>query len=364
LCDDIWIGIDGGATSVKARAVQVLEGRCLSPVGRGVEREFGTGTDFRPLPVEEQAKRLAAPGADLAPGEREAGAERIEVYANTVGAVIAELPPGFESARVRLALCAPGRSGGDRRGLLVVRSGPRQPGFLDELEAALEARALDIAVPPTWIESDGTAATWGEQYGAHGAFVSVGNAFAVGCGTGVAESLKLNGRLCEPGDFPEGWRAPWSHEPGQGCAEDRISMAALGRRWREAAGSADQAHPFPESAACAGDTAACDVLSDMAGALARFVADRIALLHRSDVVLQRVVLAQRAAALLSEPRITACFGEPLRTRLTECLARSSHAGAYLTGGRLEPDFIVPSGLRCAPILGAVARALGWPAEVD
>jgi predicted NBD/HSP70 family sugar kinase len=352
--NDVWIGVDGGATSVKAGAVRVLDGGRLALLGAPVEHAFGAEPGFSPVELGRQLTELARGCVDVGAEERAAGAHRIGVYAQAVCELARRAPEVADRGSVQLALCAPGRTGSDRRGLLAVRNGPRQPRFLDELERALRDGSLPRLRPPASIDSDGTAAGWGEQFGVDGAFVGVEHAYAVGCGTGVAESLKVDGRLCEAQGFPDGWRVPWQADESGRCEEDKLSMSALTRRWREVGEDSARACAYPEPAARAGLQVARGVLQELARALADFLAERFTLLQARGVLLQRVVLAQRAAALFADPELEVCFAAPLRARLEQGIGSAARG----------PGFLVPSRLRSAPVLGTVARALGWPAQVD
>ena len=243
--------------------------------------------------------------------------------------------------RARLALCAAGRPGRDGRGLAVVRHGPRDPRLLDRVEEGLAVTGLVGGTGPAEIHSDGTAAGWGEEWAVDGAFAGVANAYLVGCGTGVAEALKVDGQLLEPSAFPGDWRAPWEADADGGCAEDRVSMAVLARRWRELA--PDASEPFPEAAARSGSALAAGVLADTAEDLARFIAARIAHLDACGVRLQRVVLGQRAADLFADAALRRSFADPL----VECLSVAPSAVP-------ARELVVASRLRAAPALGAVA----------
>lgn len=173
------VGVDLGASRV--RAYRVLCG----PEGLWAEEraEAAFEDDFVPVPLPAQLQ--AAPVGEE---EERAGLGRVEVIASTVEAVSGGRP-------CRLAVAAPGLKTADRRGLRVLRYGPRIPRLADLLEARL---ALEVGA----LGDDGHLAGWGEEKGRGGQFRDCRNAYLLGAGTGLAQALKREGRVLDPEEVP------------------------------------------------------------------------------------------------------------------------------------------------------------------
>jgi hypothetical protein len=389
---ELLIGVDGGATEVKAHQVLVLSGSPSAQRGTNGAPTLALGgasgsccyddvRGFEPVPLAEQLcafdeKRVMPTISEVAEGE-----QWIDAIASTIGAIASEA----ESSFVRVGLCMPGLKTSDGRGLAVVRNGPRIPDFLDRLERRLTRAGLVIAHPIPPLLSDGDACGIGERVHAQGMLRGVANAYYIGGGTGLAETMLLAGEIVGfdalSGWMKKAWMLPCS--PGRSF-EEMVSMGGINAEYAQRSGKPPPVHEdeFPERRAARGEAIAIEVMRSAAEALAELVFLRIALLAkgrklaaprepassatpavrvRPRTYLERVVFGQRLAHLFADEDLHRVFRDVVETALVDRIqgARDAAlASQYLEGSSLRAGFLCASSLRAAPALGAAACALG------
>ncbi|MEM7517662.1 MAG: hypothetical protein AAF368_12165, partial [Planctomycetota bacterium] len=312
--------------------------------------------------------------------ERELG----RMWARGVAECIREALGPELSERALVGVAMPGLKTRDGRGIAVMKNGPRIPDFSDRVEEALEELGVALARPLPPIASDGACCGIGEQFGRCGSFSGVQDAYYVGSGTGLAEALKLGGRLLSLNDVSDWMLRAWQLRPGtqHGGAEnyeDVLSASAMRRRYRES-GGAWSATETPEAAAGRGDPIAIELLTETARALADLIFSRLCVVrggkntrlgfgetHRDrrgdhpyvGTLLERVVLGQRFARLYDTREIDPFFRGVLEARLVDRIG--SHPDVelrlhMLEDGALRLGRIVASRQPGAPLLGAAGAA--------
>ena len=376
----LFIGVDGGATVVKAWAIVEREG-FLAATGERVACEHETLPGFAPVPLALQLEPAAAepppePDEPDEPDESDESGESGEsgeshgpegledaqawVVVHAAADAVARVAEREGAPAVRLGVCMPGVPTPDGRGIRAMRNGPRLPRFLARLEECLAVRGVALAGRPERLWSDGEAAVAGEEHGVDGALRGVRTALVIGCGTGVAEGWKLAGRCLARDAAASRFTPAWELAAEGRPFEDVISMRAMNAEYRRRAPAATG---FPEAAAVRGDALARALLVETADAFAQLLYLRMAALAESEpgAILERIVVGQRSARLLADPALAPWFGEPLRNRLA-ALLREAQDGAmlagYLAGGHPDPGLVVPSRLPAAPAIGAVALEMG------
>jgi hypothetical protein len=335
--DCAWIGVDCGASSAKAWIVERgPEGFCAGRIcARG---DYQASREFAPLSLELQ---LAERGH-----ARQTVSERAR--ADEIGAAIAECVRTLASVagtrRALVAACAPGLKTADGRGIEVLRHGPRAPRLAADLERRLAELGIALERPIGPLGSDGDAAGLGEERAARGAFRGARTAYWLGGGTGVAEALKLGGKLvamdAAAGWLEKAWRMRSSLFPDE-SAEDLIAPGRLAARWMAAGGAG-----FPEDAAEAGDARARELCRRSGRALAELVAARARAFAARGTPLERCVIGARLALLWRSAR-----GRWIREAASAELDRALGAGS-------AERLFVASELEAAPAIGALAAALG------
>ena len=413
--DTLLIGLDGGATEAKAHAVaraEVDATTTFSLLPASAARAYPRIEGFEPLPVGEQLAQRSAGQPRLADAEIRQGA----LWTQAAADAIAEVAAALGARRIRVGAGMPGLKTPDGRGIDALNNGPRIPDYLEQLERGLSRAGLPLAEPIARLGSDADYCGLGEEHGAAGLFRDTRHAYYVGCGTGIADALKLRGALV-PFDAAKGWiQKSWQMASSLGPTYERLVSARSlnevferlnpviepvepGGRESDAqdggthAFSSEQTSPgetaprsrprpaYPEAAAAQGDGLAAAWLATAAWLLAELICERLCTVHSGrapaafrgaayaaldprhayrGVVLERVVIGQRIGQIFAAPQYRALFAAPLERRLADFLARYAApdmVAAWLDAdGRLREGRLCASRLRAAPALGAAIAA--------
>ncbi|MBI5363285.1 MAG: ROK family protein, partial [Planctomycetes bacterium] len=277
----LLVGVDGGASEVKAHQVLVLaeEGALELAAGPAMastcyERIAG----FEPASVAQQL--VAFQRKQVVPSDIEAlqGEMWVEAAAGAILSVAAQAG----ERDVVIGMCMPGLKTADGRGIGVLRNGPRMPDFCAQLERELATEGLRLARPIQTLASDGEACAWGEECDAQGLLRGVGNAYYLGGGTGLAEALKLRGEILGLDAVKQTLPKAWQMESKAGAVfEEWLSMRAINERFaaRAGIGAPLSSEDLPEVRAAAGDEEAIRVFTEAADALVELCMLRIHALH-------------------------------------------------------------------------------------
>jgi predicted NBD/HSP70 family sugar kinase len=380
--DMLLIGVDGGATEIKAHAVA-----CDPPSApaafrlrpEGASRLYPDAPDFQPLSVADQLRERDAGRPDLTSAESALGAQWVAAATEA----IADVARQCGARRVGVGIGMPGLKTADGRGIAVINNGPRIPDYLDQLERGLAAAGLDLVAPIAALGSDADYCGMGEEHAEAGRFRDVDHAYYCGGGTGIADALKLDGRLL-PMDLAKPWlMKSWQMPSVAGATfEKLVSASGLNRVYAELRSGTDRGDAFPEAAARAGDPIARAWLQAAALILAELLFERLVTIHsgRSAAphrgagyakldpqhpyrgrVLQRVIIGQRIGVIYADDAYRPFFGAPLDACLARLIAESDrHALAVCLapdGTGLRPGFLQASRLRAAPAIGAAVAAM-------
>lgn len=371
----LLIGVDGGASEVKAHQVLVLSDEdgalTLSTGPASAATCYERITGFESVPMAQQLVAHQRGKLELSEPEVLEG----EMWVEATAGVILSVASQAGERDVVLGMCFPGLKTKDRRGVAVMKNGPRMPEFCAQLERELASEGLRLVKPIHALESDGVACAWGEECDVQGLLRGTSNAYYVGGGTGLAEAFKLGGEILGLDALKSTVAKAWQMEtrPGVGY-EELLSMRAMNERFAARAGLAlplsidDQ----PERRAADGDEHALAVFEEAADALATLCFERIRAVHegrkpaargkhpRPGTMLERIVLGQHLGRLYAR----ADLAHVLRDRTEEALSRAiEQSGSlvlcthYLEGSTLRTGLLAPSTLRPAPAIGAAALAL-------
>ena len=280
----VLIGVDAGATEVKAHQVTLLsstsaEALRIGPAGASCCYDRVSG--FEPAPIEEQL--AAQKGAlertfELPDKEREQGERWVDAATSSILSVAAQT----RCERALVGIGMPGLKSADGRGVVVMRNGPRIPDFAQRLEQRLTGGGLELVRPIGPLTSDGDNCGRGEETDRQGLFRDVENAYYIGGGTGVAEALKLGGELV-PFDRARSWiPKAWEMTTAGGhSVEDALSTRGINAIYAADAGRPTPIGPeeYPEERALAGDVVADSVMKEAALALAELVFERLVTLR-------------------------------------------------------------------------------------
>ena len=330
----LFVGVDAGATRVRAGAVRVDWEQGLprlSLAGTPHAQVYPRAEGFEPWPLARQERDPERPAAEV-----QQAAACLDATARCIAHALAAAAAPREGT-VRVAVCLPGLRGADGRGIRAALHLPRMPDFVGELERRLRGIAARLA-PIGRVLSDGRARGLGERFGRGGALADVSEGYYLGAGTGLAESFLSGGAVLEETRLPAGLLRAWELAAADGSSFDaRVSAAGVNRAWTRIAGGG----AYPELGADAGDERARGLLSDAGRACAELVCHRIGLWPMVAAGrLQRVVLGQRLADWWTR----ACF-------------RGSFEAELARGPEPVHDAVQVSGLAQAAVLGAVAAMI-------
>jgi hypothetical protein len=218
----------------------------------------------------------------------------------------------------------------------------------------------------------------GEEFAADGLFRGVQNAYYVGCGTGVADAMKLGGRMVTFDESKAWIQKAWQVPSALGPTFEKLVSARSVNAGYEAMAGASSAGAFPESRAAQGDRVAHAWLMTVALALAELLFERVTTLfqgrgdtqHRGPAyaaltrdhpfvgtVLDRIIIGQRLGLIFAQG--LPAFADRVIDLFEAFVDESGDDGlrrAYLQDGVLRDGLIVSSTLRAAPALGAAVAA--------
>ena len=331
------IGIDGGATKVSGGIVERIEANTFRLIKPSMDIKYSKHPNFNqnysPLPLHLQLKN------GLNSDEKKQGA----VYLDCVLEIIQSLA---ESQPFRIAIAMPGIKTKNGRGIAAMANGPRIPNFCDQIE-----KALNLKKPLERLESDADMCTWGEVFAEKGALRNVENGYYLGGGTGTADGLKLNKKLL-PFDNVSDWIAK-SIEltmPDGQSLETYASMSGI--------------NSLRESTAD----------SEIGSVLGNLLFERISTMYFGwknqfniardlnpehpyrKTLLDRIVIGQRLSQFLQSENGNT-INQSMRSMLKQkCLtAKSPIIKHYLLEDEFNPERLIMSNLRSAPIIGLGAK---------
>jgi hypothetical protein len=365
--DVLLVGVDGGATEVKAHAVvcdDLEQARSFALRPESASRVYQPLPDFVPVPVSEQLAQRGADRIILTPQETDQG----RLWVRAAAQAIAEVARQCAASRVLVGMGMPGLKTPDGRGVNVINNGPRIPDYLKALEKELAAAGVELASRVAALGSDADYCGLGEEYAAGGLFRDVASAYYVGCGTGIADAMKLRGKLVAFDQarswIQKSWQMPSALGP---TFEKLISAAAVNRVYADlvegtkevAAGApagrkSAAALRYPEVAAAAGDPVAAAWMDTAALVLAELIFERLWTIkngradapHRGEVyaklspdheyrgvLLDRVIIGQRVGQVYADPAYCGVFGDKVDAYLAAFVGGSDDTemyAAYLT----------------------------------
>jgi len=386
----LLIGVDGGATNVRAHHVHVDTNNVGDRfyLGQASSQLRYPPSDFVPIPLQRQLDDQGAGRMLLSSTEAKRGSGIAATMAQAVINVARESEGSAD--QVILGIAMPGLKTAEGRGIAVLNNGPRMPSLAKTVETSLEEAGIVLVNPIHRLGSDGDYCGMGEQFALDGLFRDVDHAYYLGGGTGLAESLKLGGKLVTF-DQSRSWIAKaWQMQSTQGNTFEQVASAkAINDRYREQSrtvGSTSSSLLFPEELALQGDPLAKQALASAAQALAELIYERITCVFRgrsgsggfSDtsvaldadheyrgILIDRIVLGQQTGRIYSAPRFATVFRNELDRSLSARIREDRDEALkdrYLSGGDLRPGIVVPSQLSAAAALGAAITAVQVSAE--
>jgi predicted NBD/HSP70 family sugar kinase len=384
--DVVLIGVDGGATVAKAHHVvcdNLAQPQSFALGEAAAARTYERMPEFEPVPIGTQLAERDAGKIQLSPKEQIQGSVWIQAVCDAVAEVVQTVAED-RPVKVLLGMGMPGLKTPDARGISAINNGPRIPDYLEQCERRLGQVGVQLAAPVAALGSDADYCGIGELYAESGLFRDVENSYYVGCGTGIADALKLRGKLV-PFDAAKTWiQKSWQIPSSLGPTfEKLVSAKSMNDCYARLLGRDPLDEPrYPEVDAAEGQAIAIAWMDTVALLLAELIYERIDtiqngrsdLLHRGPgyhhlapshsfrgVVLERVIVGQRIGQIYAHRRYRPVFADKLEQYLAAAIMSAGNhklMAAFLENGeKLRTGFLRASRLRAAPALGAAISAV-------
>ncbi len=380
----LLIGIDGGATKVSAweiihdteKSTFSLGNASVTKSYREIDRFI---PNFKPLDLPTQLHERDVAAINPTSEEKQQAA----VYVEACAQAIACLTEKISCANVLIGIGMPGLKTVDKRGIAVVANGPRMLDYAQNLEKRLKELNIKLLAPISHLGSDADYCGIGENYSDEGLFRTAKNAYYLGGGTGVADAMKLDGKLLTF-DNAKTWIAKtWEMKSEEGLPLERVtSVSGIQRTYSEFTGKTveelNSAGIFPlqiSELAKQGEKAAIKTFELVNNNLAKLLYERIVTLNRGwpdlfgfvnpnrvkpvsehehiGKVFDTIVIGQRLGDLFEDKIGNEIVKTPILYRLHKLIQNSEHLDGYVKTHYQNLDSIVKtSKLREAPALGA------------
>lgn len=383
----ILLGIDGGATKISVLPVAWNDAGSFFPVSAPEKESYssqsGFDPDFNPVDLPTQLKEAAQNKVRLTSKEISQGEAIINTIANIVGTVFGK----FGGKTLLIGIGFPGIKTHDKRGISAIANGPRMPEFLNNLELKLSDNGVKLADPVGDLGSDADFCGVGENNSPDGLFRECENAYYIGAGTGVADVLKLKGKLVTF-DSARSWIAKtWEFRSDDGQSFERlISADGIQFQYSKRAGipQADLVADgiYQEAIldqALKGELPADQIIKNVIDMYSKLIWERLSTIYSGyssqfqftnpvrksletehpfiGTLLQRIVFGQRSSSLINKMRASEKYFTRLLRNIGSLVKNDPTfddraRNYYLQNEMFRKDLLFYSNLRDAPALGA------------
>ncbi len=384
----LLIGIDGGASKVRACVVNYdkqLDIYSLSEMNvKRQYRQYPTfNNDFVPCDINTQLSQINYK-LKLSDKEILQGTSYIDACTD----VVLELTKMSGINKALIGIGMPGIKTKDKRGVAILSNGPRLPRFLDILEEKLQSKNIEIVAKISYLGSDADYCGIGEEFHKNGSFRGLQNVYYIGGGTGIADALKLKGKLITFDDNKDWIAKTWEMKPKSGLAFERyISAKGIQNTYSRLSGISsskiNSQNIFPNEImqlAISGNQIAIDTFKEVGKNIARVIFERIITIyfgwktnsesivynrnlnneHRyRGTLLDGIVIAQRLASLLNKYKPHNLFWDTILNELTRLVIPvidTRFKKHYLQNNKFDKNLLKISSLTEAPCIGAAIDA--------
>lgn len=389
----LLIGLDGGATKIRGAIVTISKDGIAEDDIEPKEiiyREIPSFMpQFQPVVLATQLQQFQSNSMALTPDEIVQGQAFVEAAAWVVEKLLSAA--NAKHIPVVLGIGMPGLKTTDRRGIAVMSNGPRIPNYCQWLEQRLSQLGISLAALIAALGSDADYCGIGEDHSQHGALQGINNAYYLGVGTGIADAMKLQGKL-----VPLDQAKPWMAKSWEILAHSNITMekvismpgiwqnycqqVACGDGQKLAAQLQSDGHAgMVFNQALEGDVISQKIIAQVAEDLAKLIYDRIATLAVGGTTLgfanpqrsvttshawlgqcwQRIVIGQRLGYFWQQPQYRSIFQDLVLDKL-QALLQKLPKNIQDEYQKDWPNWIVASQRDHAPILGAALAA--WESQ--
>ncbi len=223
--EPLLIGIDGGATKVSAWEIVHDKKNSTFSLGeinstKSYREVKGYISDFEPVDINVQLGEKECPN----PTSRER--QQAAVCAQACAMAIAELASKKGNADVLIGIGMPGLKTENKRGIAVLANGPRMIDYSDRLEKCLTELNINLTAPVDHLGSDADYCGIGENYSEEGRFRTCENGYYLGGGTGVADAMKLDGKLLTFDNVRTWMAKTWEMMTAEGMSLEKVTSVS------------------------------------------------------------------------------------------------------------------------------------------
>lgn len=379
----LLIGVDGGATKVSAWEIVYDKQQSTFVLGaanavKSYRQIEGFIPDFKPVELTVQLNERTA---EIHPTNDEK--RQATVYVEACAQAVHELTQQTGKSEVLIGIGMPGLKTDNKRGIAVVANGPRMVDYADRLEQRLLELGIQLAAPIAHLGSDADYCGIGENYAQEGLFRSVSNAYYLGGGTGVADAMKLDGKLVTFDSAKEWMAKTWEMKSAEGISLELVtSVSGIQRTYAGFAGKIleelNEAGIYPlqiSGLAKDGEEAAIRTFEVVNQNLARLLYERIVTLNQGwknlfgfvnpnrpalntghaneGKVFEVLIMGQRLGELFDDENGKEIVRKPVLAQLHELVQNSAFLPSDVKEHYKNIDAVVQvSKLKEAPALGA------------
>lgn len=234
----LLIGIDGGATKVNAREIVYDKTNSVFSLGKAYSRKSyrnhaGYIPNFKPVDLNTQLYERNAK-IKLTINEQQQAAVYVEACSLAIEDIVKQT--GISSILIGLGM--PGLKTDDKRGIAVIANGPRMINYSEQLEKHLEIAKIKLISPINHLGSDADYCGIGENYSQDGLFRNCENGYYLGGGTGVADALKIDGKMLTFDNAKEWIAKTWEMKSAEGLLLERVtSVSGIQNTYAEYSGT-------------------------------------------------------------------------------------------------------------------------------
>ena len=385
----LLIGIDGGASKISGWNVIFNQKDGTFSLGdTNIVKEYRNYLNFisdfvpvsLPVQLEEMNSKINLTDDEILQGS---------IYIQACADVITEFANKYPEDAILVGIGMPGLKSGDKRGIVALANGPRMPKYAQKVEGILKGRGVNLFSNISVLGSDADYCGIGEEYSEEGEFRNAGNAYYLGGGTGVADAMKLGGKLM-PFDMIKEWMPKtWEIKSDGGLSMERYTSAS-GIQYIYSLNSGialdilNDSGVFPPQIlerAISGEVFAIRTLEQVSGNLAHIIFEKITTLYFGwqdhfefvnpnkkielknhayiGTKLDRIIIGQRLGDLFEQSINTGFLFDQFNDYLSEMINNVDDIDFkkyYLHENKFRKELIKISKLREAPALGAAIDA--------
>ncbi|MEA1987039.1 MAG: hypothetical protein U9N76_06085 [Candidatus Marinimicrobia bacterium] len=381
------IGVDGGATKVSAWEINVdKENTKFTLSDNNVIKKYHDYPSFidnyKPVDIKIQLDEMSKQ-INLTEEEKQHG----EAYLDAVSDAIIEIAKKSNAKKLLIGIGMPGLKTKDKRGISALANGPRLPQYSDYIEKKLKQNQIELFAPIAHLGSDADYCGFGEEFSVDGKFANVENSYYIGGGTGVADVLKLNGKVV-PFDNTKSWLAKtWEMKNTNGISMEKyISASGIQTIYGNYANISFKELTEKEiytpqiiELALNNDVNAKKTIAEVVKAIALLFFERITTIYfgsqdifdfvnpnkekltanheYKNTLLESIIVGQRLGDYLEESKGKGVFWESIISELTELflnfkMTDEKFNNHYMINNKFNEAIIQISKLREAPAIGA------------